>query len=84
MSGVVGLSVFLYYDHQLSSAYDKLGELGGLIELGRFGKISQLIFDISVISNLVFSILSLVKNRSPLGIVGLLLFTTIATLYVLR
>ena len=74
LSGIIGASFFFYYDYQLTSSYQELGELGGLIELSRFGSVSGWIYEVLVISNLIFAILSLVKEKGKLGILGISIF----------
>ena len=74
LSGIISASLFFYYDYQLTSSYQKLGELGGLIELSRFGPVSGWIYEVLAVSNLIFAILSLVKEKEKLGILGISIF----------
>ena len=64
--GVAAITLFLYYDYRLGLAYERLGEMGGLVELSRFGSVSELAFNVLLILNLAFSFLSLIRTQKSI------------------
>ena len=74
ITGVIAIGIFLYYDHGYKNTLEYL-EINDIpADVIRFSPPAEIIYYILLLGTFIISILSLVKEKGKLGLIGLVLF----------